>query len=84
MRTPNGKNLTLWVDEKTIERLDKVARKAGLSRSRLAENLLLIGLDEAETLRKIGVLQLAVLVRDLRKKVSKKIADTEALTGELV
>jgi metal-responsive CopG/Arc/MetJ family transcriptional regulator len=78
-----GKSITLWLDEETANRLDKVAQRAGLSRSRLAENLLLVGLDEAETLKKIGVLQLAVLLRDLHEKVSKRMADVKEIAGEL-
>lgn len=78
-----GKCINLWLDEETAKRLDRIAAKAGLSRSRLAENLLIVGLDEAQTMARIGVLQLAVLLRDLRGKVGKRLSEVEAIASEM-
>lgn len=83
MRCKNGKSITLWLDQDTVKRLDKVANKAGISRSRLTENLVLVGLEEAEAMRKIGVLQMAVLLRDLKQRVGDKLNRVENLLGEL-
>jgi hypothetical protein len=77
------KTLTIWVEPEIKERLDKIARKAGLSRNQMAVNLLTVGLDEAETLKKIGVLQMAVLIRELRAKIGKTFTDTEIQAAKI-
>lgn len=78
-----GKAITLWLDEETAKGLDRIAARAGLSRSRLAENLLIVGLDEAKTMERIGVLQLAVLLQKLRGKVKKRLSEIEAIAAEM-
>jgi len=84
MRCRNrGKVITIWVDEETVRRLDKVAKKIGISRSKLMENLTLIGLEEAETMGKIGVLQLAVILAEIKEKIGKRLDRLETMAGEM-
>jgi hypothetical protein len=77
-----GKPVTIWLDEETIKRLDRVKATVGISRSRMVENLLLVGLDSADTLRKIGILPIAVLFRDIGEGIKKRLAEVERITGE--
>lgn len=58
------REVNLYLDVAVIEEIDRIAEKAGLSRSRFARNLLLLGLDEARTLDAFG---LFTLVRKFEK-----------------
>ena len=67
----NKAAVTCWIDKKNIDRLDKLAEKAGLTRSKLAENLLEIGVDQLEVLRTLGIMSTALVFRDLKESIQK-------------
>ena len=73
MREREQKVLSMWVQPELKERLDRVAKKAGLSRNQMIVNLLTISLDEAEAMQAVGLLQAAVWVRELKDKIGKSL-----------
>lgn len=60
-----NKPIPVALDTTYVARLDKLADKAGLPRHQLMKNLLRVGVEEAESMVRIGVLQFVILMRDL-------------------
>ena len=56
--------VTMYFDEEVIKRADFLADKMGLSRSRLVANILDEGLKSLESADKVGILPVALLLRD--------------------
>jgi predicted DNA-binding protein len=67
----NKTTIACWVDKKFVDRLDKLADKAGLTRAKLAENLLEIGVDQLEVLKTLGIMSTALVFRDLKENLKK-------------
>jgi hypothetical protein len=59
----------MYFDEEVIHRADRLAQKAGISRSRLAANLIDVGLKGMERAEMVGVLDFALLMRDFSEGV---------------
>ena len=51
-----------------MERIDKVAKKLNIPKSRVIRNLTLVGLEDAELLNRIGAFDLIKLIEKLREK----------------
>ena len=58
------KQATIWFDEGVLDRIDRLAKRGDINRSRLIRNLTLIGVDYLEACEKFGVLQTALVMRD--------------------
>ena len=71
--------MSISVSPDTIERLDRVCKIVGISRSRMCENLLLVGLDTAEDMKKLGVLQFAVFLRKVNEGIRECLSETERI-----
>lgn len=59
-----------------VKRLDALAEKADLTRTKLLNNIIGIVLEELEACRKVGVFQFGLLIRDMKDSLvnwSKKI-----------
>lgn len=63
-------NFRMSPDE--IERLERLAARFGLTRSQFIRNLIMTGLDETEVWEKVGVLPVAITVRDVAQWMSEK------------
>jgi len=70
------------VDQETKEHLERISKKIGVTKSRLAGNLLQIGLDDARTMENLGVLQAAIVLRDVKKRFRARMEATEAALQE--
>jgi hypothetical protein len=57
--------VTIWFDETVIDRLDRLALKGDIPRAKLVRNLTVIGVDYLEACEKFGILQTALILRDL-------------------
>lgn len=78
-----GATLSLWVDQLTIERLDRISKKMRITRSKLAAQVLEAGLDDAELLSKTGALQLVTLLRSLKESSNKRTQDEAQLAEKI-
>lgn len=58
------KPATIWFDEGVLDRIDRLAKRGDINRSRLIRNLTLIGVEYLEACEKFGVLQTALVMRD--------------------
>ncbi len=69
----DGKVMSVWIDTETEKRLTKLAAEVGITRNKLAVNLLRIGLDDAELLGKSGVLKLVTTLQGMKGKVAARL-----------
>ena len=58
------KSLTIWFDAGVLDRIDRLALKGDIPRSRLIRNLSVIGVEYLEACEKFGILQTALILRD--------------------
>lgn len=76
----NEKIVTIKMNDTFIARLDYLARKAKLTRHQLLKNLLDVGVDELNDLKKIGLFRLGVITRDVAELCNLKKSDP--VTGD--
>ena len=65
------KAVTTWFDDGVIDRLDRLALKGDIPRSRLIRNLTEIGVEYLETCEKFGVLRTVLILRDFERRVKE-------------
>jgi hypothetical protein len=63
-RHEGEKIASVWFDESVLDRVDRLAVRGDISRSRLIRNLTVIGVEYLEAAEKFGVLQTALVLRD--------------------
>ena len=68
---PKGRKITFHCPDDVAERLDRIAEKANIPRSRLVLNMVEIMLDFAEMTHKVGILQMSLLFRDAGVKLKE-------------
>jgi len=66
-----GRKITFHCPDKIAERLDKLAEKSDIPRSKLILNMVEIMLDFAEATQKVGILQMSILFRDAGIKLKE-------------
>ena len=54
-----------------MERIEKVAKKLEIPKSRLIRNLTLVGLEDAELLQKIGAFELIKVINKMKETLKK-------------
>lgn len=69
MRREDGVAVACWIDRGTADRFDRIAKKLNISKSRLGRNLLMSGLDDAEVLDSMGLLTLANMIEETKKRI---------------
>lgn len=62
-----GVHVHLWLDESMVKRIDELANKVELSRSRLVRNLIESGLEDTEVLDMVGILGLVKKYESFRR-----------------
>ncbi|MFC1819896.1 ribbon-helix-helix domain-containing protein [Thermodesulfobacteriota bacterium] len=77
----NKKSLSVWIKEDIEEKLDELSKKTGIPKPKLTIDIINEGLKGLEGAAKIGFLQLAIVLRDLRDWV-KKAEKEEKLEGK--
>jgi len=65
-----NKEIKISLTEEEMERIEKVAKKIGMTKSRLARNLTLVGLEDAELFEKMGIFEMAKLIRKIKEKAA--------------
>jgi len=80
-----GKKITFHCPDEVAERLDRLAEKGDIPRSKLVLNMVETMTSFLEGTQKVGILHLAILLRDATDKlrdVSKKWKDKKTI-GDL-
>jgi len=78
------KNVSVKMNEDFIKRLDDIAHLVKLNRNQIIRNILEIGVEEIEKLRFVGILQLSLIIRDLRESILGKcnLKATDPVAGD--
>lgn len=74
----NKQQFTIMLQPTVIKEVDRLAEKAGLTRSQFVGNLVGIGLDEVKAMERWGVFKMAILSRDIMEKFYEKIFSGKA------
>ncbi len=63
-----GMAISLWMNQETLDEIDKTAEWADLKRSKLIQNLIEVGIDEMKVFKALGIIKLSLISLDLRKQ----------------
>ena len=63
--------VTIWIDKSLVERIEKLAQKGDLTRSKLITNIIEVGVEDVEIMDKIGVWATARVFKDMRERLKK-------------
>ena len=67
-RIKRDKEIKISLTQEEMERIEKIAQKIGITKSRLARNLVLAGLEDAELLNKLGLFDIVKMIEKIREK----------------
>jgi hypothetical protein len=79
--------ISVWINQETLDEIDQAAKWASLSRSKLIQNIIESGLSDLKVMRAIGIVRLALISLELRKKWSKAIkesSDKDNISGKRI
>ncbi len=62
------KEIKISLTEEEMKRIEEVAEKIGITKSRLARNLVLTSLEDAELFEKLGLFELAKRINRIKEK----------------
>ena len=68
--------VTIWLDKKIVDRVDRLADKGGLTRSKLMANLIEVGSEDVVLSEKLGLWAVARIFRDMADRLKKGSKDT--------
>ena len=79
-----GVSVSCWIDRECGVRFESIAKKLKMTRSQLAKNLIMSGLDDAEVLDGLGLLTLARMMEETKNRIrlikeeARKMAQAES------
>lgn len=66
--------IAITIEAELLEKIDKMAGEFDVNRSQFIENLVSVGLSDAELLKKLGFVDVAKLVIKLKDKLDKRLS----------
>lgn len=63
--------VTIWIDKSLVERIERLAQKGDLTRSKLITNILEVTIGHLEKMDKIGIWATARVFRDFGERMTK-------------
>lgn len=63
----NGRTVCLWLDDDLVVRVDALAEKSGITRSKILANMIEMNVKSLERADSAGILPLVLLMRDLEE-----------------
>jgi predicted DNA-binding protein len=67
-----NKEIKISLTEEEMERIEKIAKKIGITKSRLARNLVIASLEDIEILEKLGFIEIVKLLKKIKDKALKE------------
>ena len=64
-----GQTVSTWMSQDLVDRIDKLADKGGITRSRMITNMVELSVNGLERADKLGVLSFAILMRDFENDI---------------
>jgi predicted transcriptional regulator len=63
----NGRTVAIWMDEDLIARVDRLAEKADITRSKMMANMIEVTTKSLERADSFGIVSVALLLRDFEE-----------------
>ena len=77
-KLPDDKvQISVVVDKEAAEKIQKLADMFGIPKSRMAKNLMYMGLDDAQLLSSLGITQTYAAVRNMRDIIKNMVKKGE-------
>ena len=70
---PGDKAAIVWYPQEVLDRIDRLAKRGGVTRSHLMRNLVVIGVEYLEGAEKFGLLQTSLVLRDFGEWFKAKL-----------
>ena len=64
--------VTIWMDKSTLAKIEKLAAKGDITRSKLITNIVEVGVEELEVMNKLGIWATARVFEDMRQWFRKR------------
>jgi len=64
--------VTIWVDKGLVVKIEALAEKGGLTRSKIITNLIDVGVEELEAMNKLGLWATLRVFEDIRQWLKKR------------
>lgn len=64
--------VTIWIDKGLVAKIEALAEKGGLTRSKLITNLIEVGVEELESMNKLGIWATLRVFEDMRQWFKKR------------
>ena len=61
--------VTIWIKKDLVEKIDRLAEKGYLTRSKLISNLVEVGVEEISIMDKVGVWAMARIFEDIKQRL---------------
>jgi len=65
--------IAITIETEMLAKIDKMAEELNLKRSQFIENVLAVGLADAQLLKTLGFIDVAKMVMRVKDKISKRI-----------
>ncbi len=65
--------IAITVESEVLEKIDEMAEDLELTRSQLIQNLLSVGLADAQALKVVGLIDLAKVVRRVKNELDERV-----------
>jgi metal-responsive CopG/Arc/MetJ family transcriptional regulator len=65
--------IAITINPEVLIEIDRLSSKYGLNRSQLINNILVMGVGEVKLLEKVGLIDLANMVRNFQGRVSREL-----------
>jgi metal-responsive CopG/Arc/MetJ family transcriptional regulator len=65
--------IAVTINPEVLKEVDRLALKMGLNRSQLINNILVMGVGDVKLLEKVGLIDLANMIRNFQTRVSREL-----------
>jgi hypothetical protein len=72
-----GMTISLWMNQETLDEIDKTADWANIRRSKLIQNLIDVGIEEINIFNALGIIKLSLITLDLKKQWQRACSEIE-------
>lgn len=72
-----GMALSLWMNQETLNEIDKTAEWAKIKRSKFIQNLIEVGIEEMKVFKSLGIIKLSLISLDLKKQWQRARSEIE-------
>jgi metal-responsive CopG/Arc/MetJ family transcriptional regulator len=63
--------VTVWLEKSLVERIDNLAEKGDLTRSKLIANMIEVTTGELELMKTVGIYAIAKIFRDMKEALER-------------